>query len=377
MLRSLPLFLLAISTAAAQRHSWSGRGPGRHSSSSSSSTSKAASSSSATSSTQAATTTTATTTSSAAANTSTSSHKLLKEHSGSTFFDGFDFKNITDPTSGLVSYLPSSDAWSRSLVSITSDDTVLFSIDRESTLALNENRPSVRIESQETYSEGLFVADFKHAPVGCSVWPAWWLFNEDWPNGGEIDILEGVNERAYNTMTLHTANGCTRDTSSSFSGNAAYSSTDCYARAYGASSGCGIVDDVSSSLAYGTGFNSAGGGVYAMLLDPSSGIKIWFWSRGDVPSDVESGSPEPEGWGTPVAAWGTATCDIETYFYDLKMTFDITTCGGWAGDASVWSATDQSGSCSSSYSTCAEAVQDPTNFEEAYFEINYIKVYSV
>lgn len=29
-----------------------------------------------------------------------------------------------------------------------------------------------------------------------------------WPAGGEIDILEGVNNVAGNTYTLHTTNGC-------------------------------------------------------------------------------------------------------------------------------------------------------------------------
>lgn len=32
-------------------------------------------------------------------------------------------------------------------------------------------RPSVRIESKLTFTEGLFVIDLTHIPVGCGTWP--------------------------------------------------------------------------------------------------------------------------------------------------------------------------------------------------------------
>lgn len=40
-----------------------------------------------------------------------------------------------------------------------------------------------------------------------STWPAIWEVGDNWPNGGEIDILEGVNDSGSNKATLHTTGG--------------------------------------------------------------------------------------------------------------------------------------------------------------------------
>jgi hypothetical protein len=54
---------------------------------------------------------------------------------------------------------------------------------------------SVRIVSMKTFYHGLVIADFDRMPFGCSVWPSFWLVGPKWPNNGEIDIVEGVNNK--------------------------------------------------------------------------------------------------------------------------------------------------------------------------------------
>ena len=91
-------------------------------------------------------------------------------------------------------------------------------------------RQSVRLSSAATYDVNdfggyhtvLFVADIAHVPTGCGVWPAMWLLGPNWPDGGEIDIIEGVNGQSYTQSTLHTSPGCTQAgvNSSMFSGKA-------------------------------------------------------------------------------------------------------------------------------------------------------------
>ena len=55
-------------------------------------------------------------------------------------------------------------------------------------------RNSVRISSWNAYEESVIVLDLQHMPEGCATWPAFWTLSQQgpWPNGGEIDIVEGA-----------------------------------------------------------------------------------------------------------------------------------------------------------------------------------------
>jgi len=85
----------------------------------------------------------------------------------------------------------------------------------------------------------------------------------NWPAGGEIDIIEGVNDYTNNQATLHTNPGCglasTDSKALSISGTL-IGGTDC-AVSSTSNQGCGIRSE--SDTTYGEGFNSIGGGVYA------------------------------------------------------------------------------------------------------------------
>ena len=55
-------------------------------------------------------------------------------------------------------------------------------------------RNSIRITSQESWNDAIYVLDILHMPEGCSTWPAFWTKSATslWPAGREIDIIEGV-----------------------------------------------------------------------------------------------------------------------------------------------------------------------------------------
>lgn len=86
----------------------------------------------------------------------------------------------------------------------------IIKVDNTSTVAYNNKRDTVRIQSTDSYDVGsVWVLDAVHLPYGCSVWPAFWSYGtgKTWPQGGEIDVIEGVNNQVSNQMALHTESG--------------------------------------------------------------------------------------------------------------------------------------------------------------------------
>jgi len=292
-------------------------------------------------------------------------YTLMDDYGTDTsFFDMFDFYTETDPTNGYVNYVDSSTASSDGLIG-ASGSSVYMGVDHTN-VASGNGRNSLRLTSKNSYTEGLVILDLGHMPAStCGTWPAFWMLGSNWPNNGEIDIIEGVNQGTTNQMTLHTSDGCSIS-NSGFTGT--LDTGNCYVEASGqsANSGCAIVNTDESS--YGDGFNNADGGVYATEWTGDA-INIWYFANASIPSDISSGSPNPSGWGTPAASF-SGDCDISSHFSNLQIVFDITFCGDWAGD--VWS----SSSCSSYASTCDSYVQNnPSAFEGTYWSINSLKVY--
>ncbi|KAI1333359.1 glycoside hydrolase family 16 protein [Xylariaceae sp. FL0255] len=278
------------------------------------------------------------------------------------FFDGFEFFTGADPTAGFVNYVDATTANATSLAGYT-EGGIYLGVDYTTTNPASPGRDSVRVNSINSYTHGLFIVDLAHMPSSaCGSWPAWWTVGPNWPNDGEIDIIEGVNSNNYDTITLHTAEGCSFSSSS-------WSSADCGANS--GSTGCG--NPTSNTQTYGDGFNAIGGGVYAMQWS-SSAINIFFFPRSSIPSDITAGTPDPSGWGSPLAGYSGGSCNIDSYFQQHQIVFDTTFCGQWAGQSSVWSA---DATCSALADSCQDYVAaNPSAFQDSYWLINSVKVYS-
>jgi len=194
---------------------------------------------------------------------------------------------------------------------------------------------ALRLESKIRFDAGmLLVADVEHMPSPCGVWPALWLLGEEpWPTGGEIDIIENVGgDFPFNSVdhtTLHTDPECVvggSDTNYSMKGGIFYTK-DCAKQ----STGCLVVD--TNLRSFGSSFNSAGGGVYALLWTSKS-IQAWFWSRHGVPADIQSNAISATSvgqWGSPYANFVLGPKCNANHFKHMKVVVNTDFCGDMAG----------------------------------------------
>lgn len=314
------------------------------------------------------------------------------------FFDAFDFSGRSDPANGFVKYQDMKSALDSHLTRIidyvyedhdnaTRIMTDLLYLGVDSQNITPTGRPSLRLESKETFNQGLFVADIYHMPGGCGVWPAFWMLGTagPWPDAGEVDILEGINEQTQNRMSLHTSKALTIDNhtnplkiSSKVAGgiqNGVALTTDCNVVSSGGR-GCSVSSNRPEE-AFGMEFNRQLGSF--MVVEFTSGwIKVWQMDRltgEEIFGQNSAGSIDAGGqigWGTPTAVFSRNGTNLEPFFRDLRIILNTDFCGPWIDGG--WTTS----SCASLAPTCREYVEkNPVAFEEAYWLVKSVQVYEM
>ncbi|CAE6360503.1 unnamed protein product [Rhizoctonia solani] len=288
-------------------------------------------------------------------------------------FDGWTFTNGNDAKNyGNVAYLAKDVAMAQQLAYINPAGNAIVKVDNTTVGSPQDpayGRASVKMNTTQPFTKGsLVIMDALHFPYGCSVWPAYWSQGspEDaWPQFGEIDIVENVNLAPVNQMSLHTSQGCTLASDTQVTGKIV--SNDCYNNTNG-NQGC-IIQMPDNS--YGEAFARNGGGIYAVEWSSTgNGIRAWFFPRSSIPADMTSANPDPSTWGTPTAAWPESGCNTSKFFGPQTLIINISICGAYAGSTSVFEST-----CPNQGS-CLDLVRNPRNYDNAYFEISYVRIYS-
>ncbi|KAF2217904.1 glycoside hydrolase family 16 protein, partial [Cercospora zeae-maydis SCOH1-5] len=315
-------------------------------------------------------------------------YRLVDDYAPSGFFDKFTFYDRYDPTYGHVKYVNRSVALTNGYAyhSTTNNSAVIKpdTINKWPPGNLPNGqflpgRPSVRLESFNTYYHGLFIFDATHVPTGCGTWPAYWLLGPSWPANGEIGksyIIEGVHNSETNTMSLHSSPNCSIMGSGQ---TGTFATSDCDSSVNG-NSGCG--SELRSATAhpdnYGTPFNANRGGVYATEWT-SNYIKHWFFPRGQIPASIVSGNPDVSTFGVP-AVNAQGACNIDSHFRNMSIIINIDFCGAWAGTVyDQWPTCPQDvpkDTSDTAINRCAAFVGEyPERMNEAYWEINRIQVF--
>ncbi|KAJ5486141.1 hypothetical protein N7530_000441 [Penicillium desertorum] len=133
-------------------------------------------------------------------------YTLSNSYDATNFFDGFEFRNGTG-SSGFAQYVDAATAEAKSLAGIR-DGKVYLGVDN-TTENTTGGRQSVRVITKNVWTNGVYIADIAHMPGNaCGVWPAYWTSDPDWPNSGEIDIIESVNMQKTPIITLHSGKNC-------------------------------------------------------------------------------------------------------------------------------------------------------------------------
>ena len=244
-------------------------------------------------------------------------------------------------------------------------------VDSRRTSKPENGRNSVRIEGKHEYDNGLFIATFNHFPKPvCGAWPAFWMYGPNWAHDGEVDIYEGFNLAEKNHITAHTettpGQGQCKLDQANFAGTLETSNCNIEAAGQFPNEGCRVGEN--SNL-----WGNSQGGVYALQWEKDF-IKVWSWGRNSAPADVTSGAPKPSNWGKPHWAVVKPSCDVQNNFRKMKLVIDITFCGDAADNIGNW---DNSVCGQTLKTTCKNYVQNnPTAFQDTYWEIKDIKVYS-
>ncbi|THH28891.1 hypothetical protein EUX98_g5310 [Antrodiella citrinella] len=303
-------------------------------------------------------------------------YTLADNFTGANFFNGFKYNAsaIDSNNFGNVHFLSQSAATQANLTFIDSNGHAIITVDNTTSGAGDPSfgRNSVYLLSNSPLNIGsLLVFDANHIPFGCSVWPGFFTQGAIWPQQGEIDIIENVNLATINQYSLHVADTCNQPASAAQQQSGKTTSTNCtVVPSLDINNGCIVQETQQNS--FGSGFATAGGGVYAMQWN-DQGVSVWFFSRPNVPSDISSdaANPNPSNWGLPSAFYPASGCDPTTVFGPQFITLYIDICGAFAGAQSVFEQT-----CASAAPNCSALVQDPANYADAYWDINFLRVFT-
>ncbi|KYK57529.1 hypothetical protein DCS_04539 [Drechmeria coniospora] len=291
------------------------------------------------------------------------------------FFDKFNFMTHKDYNNGYVKYLSQEDAEKQGIAAYE-DGEVYLGVDHKRIVKAGDvGRSSFRIESKTTFKHGLLIARFTHLPDNsCGSWPAFWTLGDlEWPNGGEVNMLEGWNMDKSNKPVIHVGpeskyGRCMIEGSNSTASIRSFNCDNQYENKQKNQykfQGCGASDSKAP-------FADPKGGIYAMEWT-SDFIKLYSWRTGSEPANVGQDSPDTSTWGMPSMFLKNENCDIDRHFTNQRIILDIAFCGNPVAQDVFWG---QGCKAKTKEAVCADYVgKNPADFKDTYFRIKDIRYF--
>jgi hypothetical protein len=360
----------------------------------------------------------------------TGPYRLVERQVGARLFDYYDFLDGPDSlgSAGFNLYLGERRAKELQLAGVDDDGYVILR-STEGDNSTDFMRQSVRLEGRRRWDRGLFVLDVSWMPWGCGVWPAFWLTDEDdWPDHGEIDVVEGVNEQTVAKTALHTRESCSMyahvppyaasghwDSATGLPNtwtgvpdlNTTVPADNCWVLAphQWANQGCVAISDEPGTI--GQPFNERGGGVYVLEWDPANRyMKSWvFPADQGIPDNLQAAmdaankapastatfdfevTPDPDEWEKlPYAyfAIGETTGCSTDHFQNHHLIFNLAFCGAVSGNrflsdcpeaARDFLVTDRQGNPDPVATCNAYIASNPKVLDDAYWKVRGVYVY--
>lgn len=221
---------------------------------------------------------------------------------GPNFFNDFDYIH-DDANHGGAQYLPREEAVQKQ-VTVAHDTHAIL---RAGPKGKYLKRTSAKLRTKKAWTYFLMAMKYDHLPFGCGVWPSLWTTSpeEAWPNGGELDILEYVNEYpSRSSFHVGTANKCALDASElhrpgcpaledvvyNFTKTGMHGHYDCVTD-YPDHIGC-----APNKAPLRSGKELSGQAGVVAVEWTASYLKVFIIPAFDIPADLSSDMPRPDDW---------------------------------------------------------------------------------
>ncbi|KAM3496990.1 hypothetical protein MY10362_009641 [Beauveria mimosiformis] len=306
------------------------------------------------------------------------SYTLSKTYDASNFLDEFEFH--TSPidlgpgfSAPYMNYQNKADALDKGLVSVQ-NGKIYLGVDSKNELSPWSNRATVRVQSKNSFKQGLVITRFSHLPEPvCGGNPFFGTRGTgQYPDVG-VNMYEGWDLYPVKKVGVYSPGTGQCD---EYQLGQASQSGDCKINILPARDSllhqfCHF-EEIQNKI-----WGSPEGGIQALEWT-SDAIKLYNWPIDAAPSNIESSNPDTSSWGTPYAQFTNPGCDTQKIFSNQTLEFSPGFCGGkllWSSDYADGKYGPTCHVITGEERCESHVAKNPEVFKNFYFEVENIRIF--